>query len=674
MPEPGENEEKKEFISRCIKKVMEDGTTDDEKQAAAICYSKWEKGEKSFILDDMKIGARNSKKDKERLQSIHDFAVENGAECPVTPEVVTFQLDEKMFVSMGQTVKALPDGKIGGYLVTFGGLDLTGDYFTADTDFGEYARLPVLYHHGFDPKFKTRRIGTADVHIDDVGLWAEAQLELRDEYEKMVYDLAQKGKLGWSSGAANHVVTKTTDETGSKITQWYMAEASLTPTPAEPRNSVIPLKAFLGDNTATTATDEAEAAPTAQSASGTDAETTNPIKETKAMEITKEELQQISRDAASEAVKAYRESEPPIKTAEVNIEVVKDEADRPFKSLAEQCLAVKAFELSNGRSEDPRLKRLKGVATGANENVPSEGGFLLDPTLTAEVMKPIHEEGPFSSQVTRLPVSGNSNYGWINGVDETSRATGSRWGGIRAYWLAEAADKTASKPAFRRINWELKKIAALVYGTDELLADAAQFSAIVQQGVREELSFMLNDAILNGTGVGQPLGIMNSDALIPIAKETDQVADTIVFENLIKMWARLPSSSKPYANWYINTDCNPQLDSLSLVAGTAALEPRFVGYDQNGIMRIKGRPVIETEFNATVGDLGDIVLIDPRAYLMWEKAGVEAATSIHVQFKTDETTFRWVMRVDGQPSISSALTPYKGSNTLSPFITLAERA
>jgi HK97 family phage major capsid protein len=585
---------------------------------------------------------------------------------------------EKTVINFGQAVKALPDGKIGGYLVTFGGLDLTGDYFTAETDFGEYARLPVLYHHGMDKKLSTRRIGTAEVRMEDAGLWAEAQLEMRDEYERMVYELAQNGKLGWSSGAASHVVQKALDDQGARITQWYMAEASLTPAPAEPRNTVIPLKSLLGDNTATqTATDEAEAGQPAQSASGADAESIiDPTKEQDKMELDETKLQELMAGAAAEAVKAYREAEPPLKTAAANIEVVKDEADRPFKSIAEQCIAIKAFELSHGRREDSRLKRLdlKGVATGANENVQTEGGYLLDPTLSTTLMKPIHEEGPFTNQVTRLPVSNNSNYGWINGVDETSRADGSRWGGIRGYWAAEAATVTASKPAFRRINWELNKLFILAYGTDELLADAAQFEAVLQQGAREEMAFKVNNGVLNGTGAGQPLGVLNSGALISITAETGQAAATVLYENLIKMWARLPSASKPKANWYINTDVNPQLDQLSLASGTAALEPRFIGYDQNGVMRIKGRPVIETEFNATLGTVGDIVLMDPTAYLMWEKTGVEAATSIHVQFIYDETTFRFTYRCDGQPSISTYITPFMGTNYLSPFIALATRS
>jgi HK97 family phage major capsid protein len=314
--------------------------------------------------------------------------------------------------------------------------------------------------------------------------------------------------------------------------------------------------------------------------------------------------------------------------------------------------------------------------TGAGEGVPSDGGYLLEPTLVEDVLAPMHDLGAFSRFVRRLPVGAGSNYGWINGVDETSRATGSRWGGIRGYRLAEGDTLTASRPKFRRINWELKKYGVLVYATDELLADAAQFSEVVRIGAGEELDFMLNDDILNGAGAGGPLGIMQSGALLSVAKETNQTAATVVYENILKMWARLLPRSKASDRtaWFVNSDVMPQLDTLALAVGTAGLPPRFVDYGADGVMRMKGKPVYETEFNATAGTQGDIALLDLGEYLHWEKNGVEEAQSIHVQFLTDETVFRLIYRCDGQPTLASAITPYKGSNTQSPFVVLDTRA
>ena len=56
-----------------------------------------------------------------------------------------------------------------------------------------------------------------------------------------------------------------------------------------------------------------------------------------------------------------------------------------------------------------------------------------------------------------------------------------------------------------------------------------------------------------------------------------------------------------------------------------------------------------------------------------DKGGVNFATSMHIAFDTDEMRFRITYRVDGRPMWHSAITPFKGTNTRSPFIVLANR-
>ena len=125
----------------------------------------------------------------------------------------------------------------------------------------------------------------------------------------------------------------------------------------------------------------------------------------------------------------------------------------------------------------------------------------------------------------------------INAVDEDSRANGSRWGGVQTYWEGEADELTGSKPKFRQLELSLKKLTGLCYATDELLQDAAALEAVIRQAFAEEFGFKIDDAILDGSGEGEPLGILNSGAIVKVEKEKDQT-DTITVENLIKMWNR----------------------------------------------------------------------------------------------------------------------------------------
>lgn len=592
------------------------------------------------------------------------------------------------FVYFGDSVKAteLEDGnvKLAGYLIRYGDPtqpDLTGDYFTSQTDFGDAVKSDGWFNHRMPVKYKKKRMmydqQLPDVKLikDDVGVFAEIIIGARNEYEKMLADLGLKGMLGWSSGTAPHLIDRKPNGKATEITRWKLGlDASLTPTPAEHRNMVIPLKSLFSDNEseADTASEAEAAQDTAPIEPKSDANIPNKesikMNDEKVVEqptLTPEDAKLIAKQAADEAVKAYRASEPAINEDQTHVTVVEDPADRPFKSIAENLAAVKAYEVSMGQKEHDRIKFLK--ATGASEGVPSDGGLLLDPTLVSEFIKPIHEEGAFSSRVRRLPVGSNSNYGWINGVDETSRATGSRWGGVRGYRLAEAATKTASRPSFRRINWELKKYAVVVYSTDELLADASQFSAIVNQACREELAFMVNDDIANGLGLAGPQGFMQSGSLINVTRVD---ANEVNHDDIVGMWNRMDPRGRSKAEWFINNDVQPQLDKLFFATGSNGVLSPFISYGQDGVMRMYGRPVHVTEFNQSLGTAGDIILADLSQYLYWEKGGVEAATSIHVQFLTDETAFRFVYRCDGQSSVASALTPYKGSTTTSPFVAL----
>lgn len=345
---------------------------------------------------------------------------------------------------------------------------------------------------------------------------------------------------------------------------------------------------------------------------------------------------------------------------------------KAFRSLGEQVQAICAYYNSRGTNYDQRLVR---APTGAGETDPTAGGFLVQVDFMASIFMLAHDMGDILSRVNKIPISTNANGLKIPGVDETSRASGSRWGGVVSSWAAEGVAGTESRPKFRLVEFDLKKLISKMTVTDELLQDQAALTTIMSQAFSEEITFMGEDAIVEGSGAGQPLGWINSGAVVSVAKETGQAAATIVKENIDKMWARLWSRSRSNSVWYINQDCIPQLDSLNQAVGTGG---QLVYVPAGGLSAapystLKGRPVIETEYNAALGTVGDITLIDPSQYTIVDKGGVQMATSMHVAFDTDESRFRITYRMDGRPMWAAPMTPFKGSLTKSPFITLATR-
>jgi HK97 family phage major capsid protein len=682
MPDPQAGQTKEEFLSVCIPETLKDGTAKDNDQAVAICESKWEK--KNIDVHDLKVGARHSAADITKIQATHDLTVELGAQCAMPKsDPVTIAEDNTSWIIPGKSIddavvfygseiKALGDGKLGGYLVRFSTVndpDLTGDYFTKDTQLGIPDNLPVFYNHGLDTKMGKRLIGKASSKIDDVGAWVETQLNLRDDYEKAIYAMAEAGKLGYSSGALSHLVEREPVKNGvTYIKSWYVGEASLTPTPAEPRNSVMTLKSLV-------------TAPVAAIAAEPILSTHNVTKEgiEMAEPTDKEAMLESAKAAAKEYthtfVEELKRSMPAEIKAGFNVQVTHDEADTPFSKIGDQLKAIQTATLTQGRELAPRLKALNLKALGVNELIGSEGGFLLEPSFAASLLTPLHDTGAFSSRASRIPIGPNSNGITVRAVDEVTRVAGGRWGGIQGYRLNEAGTKTASNPTFRLVELRLKKYAVLCYATDELLADTTALGGIIQQGASEELDFLVNDDIFEGVGVGGPLGIMNSPALVSVSKEAGQAAGTIVTQNILNMWKRMHPASKGNSVWFINTDCTSQIYQMSLSVGTGGM-PMFMmpgSLPNSPAGTLMGRPVIETEFNATCGTTGDIVLADMSQYAMIDRE-VTAASSIHVQFLTDQTAFRFVYRCDGQPKLASPLTPFHGSNTLSPFVALNTRS
>ena len=321
-------------------------------------------------------------------------------------------------------------------------------------------------------------------------------------------------------------------------------------------------------------------------------------------------------------------------------------------------------------------KTFKNAPTGGNEGIGSEGGFLVGEDMVAGIWNRVYNNNQVISRCTQRTISSGANSMKVNGFDESSRADGSRHGGIRGYWLAEAAEKTASRPKWRQMEFILKKLAVLYYATDELLLDATFLQQEVEDAVTDELAFKVQDALVNGNGAGKPLGILTSPALVSQAKETGQTAATIVYNNITKMWSRRWAGQASDYVWLTNTDTFPELANLNLAVGTGGA-PAFMpanGLAGQPFNTLMGRPIIEIEQCPTLGTVGDIILADLSQYAIAEKGGIQAAMSIHVQFIYDETVFRWVVRIDGMPLWNSALTPFKGSSTKSAFVALATRS
>lgn len=353
---------------------------------------------------------------------------------------------------------------------------------------------------------------------------------------------------------------------------------------------------------------------------------------------------------------------------------VLDDPARGFANLGEFALTVQQTYSPGNHHADERLVQIV-AQTGMNQAQGSEGGYAVPPQFNTSIWDGLNAMPDNLMQYCDVyTVTGDSLTFSANA--ETSRATGSRYGGVRAYWIAEGQQITSSFPRLRQMKLEPQEIAALVPITNKLLGNAPALGQYLSRAAMEEIAFLVNDAIINGDGVGKPQGVMQSGALITAAAEGGQAVDTVVDENIEKMHARLHARARNGAAWYINQDVEPQMNGLLVGTWPVMLNPvgGFPSMATAPVRTLKGLPIRTIEFADTIGNLGDIMLLNLGYYALGVRAGgMDQAMSIHLRFDYAESVFRFMFAVDGQSWLAQPLTPFKGTNTLSPFVTLAAR-
>lgn len=338
--------------------------------------------------------------------------------------------------------------------------------------------------------------------------------------------------------------------------------------------------------------------------------------------------------------------------------------DGIFDSLGEmvQALHPKA---------DPANGKLAQFRNAMSSNTPSGGGFLVPEEFRSDLLSVALERAVVRPRATVVPMSSATLA--IPMTDDTSH-TSSVFGGIVGAWTEESATMDVTEPEFGRAKLEAKKLTAYSEVPNELVADVPGFDAIIAKTFPAAVAWYEDQAFMRGTGVGEPLGFLKAPAGVVAAKETGQAADTIVWENILTMVQRLLPSSFQNAIWIANVNCFKELATMGLAVGTGGGPTLVSNFAQPAPTAILGRPVIFTEHAPSLGDEGDVTLVDLDYYLIGDRQAMSIETSQDYKFRTDELAIRLIERADGRLWLQSPITPAFGSDTLSPVVKLAARA
>lgn len=349
---------------------------------------------------------------------------------------------------------------------------------------------------------------------------------------------------------------------------------------------------------------------------------------------------------------------------------VADDPKKGFKDHKEFLGAV--MDAGRGRKIDARLLPLRATQ-GTDEQQGSQdpyGGFLVPHGVAPGILQIAPEDDPVSALTTKPPMK-TPTVSFNARVDKDHTTSVS--GGLVVTRRPETVDGSSSRMKFEQVTLTANELFGLAYATERIITDSPEsFVAVLAAGFKDEYAAKAMDERLNGSGVGEPLGVLhaNNGSKIEVAKETGQVADTIVKENIDKMVSRCWRPGR--AIWLANHDTRPQLRSLAQNVGTGgAPVPYFT--IEGGKEYLDGKLIFFTEFASKLGDVGDLILAVWSEYYEGEYVPMQSDESIHVRFAAGERCFRFYKRNDGQPSWRAALTPKKSAATLSPFVTLAAR-
>jgi HK97 family phage major capsid protein len=377
--------------------------------------------------------------------------------------------------------------------------------------------------------------------------------------------------------------------------------------------------------------------------------------------------------ARAEVIKDLRTKADAAATVQTAAPVVTDVRDR----AAEQPWGENGMDFFRSVVVAGRGGQVDARLRAQNTLIGEEGGFAVPQPVVNMLLEATMTGGEILSRVTTRPVTNGNSY-TETVVKEESRAAGSRNGGVRGYWLAEDGSYTESQAATRQMDLKLQKLGALVKITDEQAEDGPALVSFINEQVPEELRFVAEQAIWEGSGAGQPLGFTNSGALTSTAIEAGQtIANTNVhiWMNAAKMYSRVPTRMLNGAAWFINSELWSKI--LTATAGAAGAHPMFTPPGQlasapNGA--IYGKPVVPVEYASAEGTVGDFVFANLSDYLLITKGGIRQSTSMHVEFVRDRQLLKFTWRLNGAPRTRTPLVPLKGANSLSPYAVLAARS
>lgn len=354
------------------------------------------------------------------------------------------------------------------------------------------------------------------------------------------------------------------------------------------------------------------------------------------------------RDKEAEGLRGFKSEQHFYKTV-VNVGI----AQKTGQAVNTDIIGVDAPEL------------LIKTPTGQNISNDVEGGFTVPDVVANRIWTNMQEDPTSIMGLTDQYTTGGNSIK-IPRIFESSRkaGTGKRHAGIQVAWLDEAEALTETKITTGKLAMELHKLGAVIYLTDEIIADSGfSYEGFFRKRVPQAINFEVTNACLLGSGVGKPLGCLKGDAAQKVNIQTRAGAAPsetgVLHYTLNQMYWR--NVNRGSAVWYVHPTVAELLEFVSFDDQTTNKIPVYLpaNLTNTPFGTLYGRPVVPFEHMEALGFERDMAFVDWSEYGTLTKAGgnggVSVASSIHVRFLYEEMCVRFTYRVDGRPLWSSGI-------------------
>jgi len=586
---------------------------------------------------------------------------------------------------MDISIKAVTDENVilEGYGVIFDTIDLHGEKFARDTEFflDNLKNVPVLWEHNMGTLNDILGWATP-IKTDDIGIFFELNLKRSNAYVEAIRKLAEKGRVGLSTGALPQTIVR--DDGSKTIKRWQICEISATVTPAEFRtlglNEVKALAESGDESFDKWAKGLIEGAEGEQPALNNEPPVKNTLIENfETVDVLEEKMSDETKQgentpAENGEVKAIKAQ---IDAFEANLAkimgvlentsaakagyVTQDGGtkDANIKSFGDFLVAIK-------RGDEKRLSGIYGSVKDLGEGSGAAGGFLVPEEYSTNLLQVAAVQNQIYGRVQHIPVTRES--GTYPALDQYFTPTAGSGqtafaGGVKGTFTAPGATFTETEPSFSKLSWRLNKIGGLTEVENELIEDSPFAIEALLRGLFAVAIAARNERnILRGSGVGEPLGILNCEAAIGI---DDTTTGDFKWDDVASMYSRFKSvGGSPV--WVIHPSVWPKIMKMTN-GSTAVWQANMQGAPAN---LLNGYPILVSEHMNQIDNTGSVLLADLSGYLFFEKSGLSIAYSDQVGFTRDVGVWRFRQRNDGRSWLLDAITlgDAQGSYSVSPFI------